>query len=290
MHDTSVDQIRLHSRFGEFRELIEKIANGADLWNDAEHLQERKRVLLTFAAQPSTTHHVERGVKLGALAKKTGKQELKVSLHVMASNPFREFTKRDLKSNEDEDDGDEDEDEEEEPSTKTKRLSARESSVEIEKRIAELGLKKLSVLQRDQEAYEQKKKDIANAISIKNNSYLVERSMWKKLSLIEKKQPKELEFALEQIEGWDVPPRLEGKIVFSDLRKDKHLQDLIKELQHREDMPSDPAPTFTTYKKQLIANEKKLLREKYPTATESEINIMAKLFAPQCHEALFSID
>jgi hypothetical protein len=46
---------------------------------------------MTFGAQPSTIHHVERGVKLGARTKSIGKQELSVSIFVMCSNGFREF-------------------------------------------------------------------------------------------------------------------------------------------------------------------------------------------------------
>jgi hypothetical protein len=62
---------------------------------------------MTVAAQPSTTHHVERGVKLGNLAKRTGRQEMKVSTNVTATNAFREFSRQEY-DKEDEDDADSD--------------------------------------------------------------------------------------------------------------------------------------------------------------------------------------
>jgi hypothetical protein len=48
---------------------------------------------------------VERGVKLGNLAKKTGRQEMKVSTNGTATNAFREFSRQEYDSN-DEDDKD----------------------------------------------------------------------------------------------------------------------------------------------------------------------------------------
>jgi hypothetical protein len=55
-------------------------------------VDDKKKVLLCFAAQPPTTHHVERGVKLGAMTKSTaGKQnKLRVvsSQSIMCPNAF----------------------------------------------------------------------------------------------------------------------------------------------------------------------------------------------------------
>jgi hypothetical protein len=78
-----------------------------NIWSQQGMIEEKHKVLSAFAAQPSTTHHVERGVKLGAFAKKTGKQKLKVLLHVMASNPFREFTRKEFEEQLNDDDDDE---------------------------------------------------------------------------------------------------------------------------------------------------------------------------------------
>jgi hypothetical protein len=79
-------------------------------------------------------------------------------------------------------------------------------------------------------------------------------------------------------------------VVFSKLKKDLHTEDLQKELQHREDMPAVPKTNFTILKRQLIENEKRLLRERNPTADETEIEVMAKVFSPQCPDALFTIE
>jgi hypothetical protein len=287
-----MQRIRLHDRFVEFQSTIEKIADGKDIWSLKEMEEEKHKILSAFAAQPSTTHHVERGVKLGAFAQKTGKQEMKVSMHVMASNPFREFTKKEFEE-QDNDDNDDDDDEEEHPermTVKVKRLSPRQLIMELEKRCTELRLQKLEMMKSDILAYNERKKKVAKAISVKEMTYLAERSMEKKFSLMENKEPREIEFRYEKIEGWDVPARCKGKVVFSKLKKDLHTEDLQKELQHREDMPAVPKTNFTILKRQLIENEKRLLRERNPTADETEIEVMAKVFSPQCPDALFTIE
>jgi hypothetical protein len=59
---------------------------------------------------------------------------MKVSMHVMASNPFREFTRKEFEEPENED-------ENEHPETmsvRVKQLSPRQSIMEMEKRCADL--------------------------------------------------------------------------------------------------------------------------------------------------------
>jgi hypothetical protein len=79
----------------------------ADIWKGTDLEGVRKDVLMTFVAQPLTTHHVERGVELGNIAKRTGSQEMKVSTNVTTTNAFREFSRQEYDKD---DDDDEDED------------------------------------------------------------------------------------------------------------------------------------------------------------------------------------
>jgi hypothetical protein len=162
--------------------------------------------------------------------------------------------------------------------------------MEMEKRCADLRLQKVEMMKPDIVAYNERRKKVANAISVKDMTYLAERSMEKKFSLLENKEPREIEFRYEKIDGWDVPARCKGKVEFSKLKKDLHTEDLKKELQQREDMPAVPKINFTILKRQLIENEKRLLRERNPTADETEIEVMAKVFSPQCPDALFTIE
>jgi hypothetical protein len=176
----------------------------------------------------------ERGVKLGAFARKTGNREMKVSMQVMASYPFREFTKKVF-----EEQDDDDYDDEEHPETmteKVKRLSPRQSILEMENRCAKLRLQKLEMMK------------LNIVVGKAQMTYLAERSMEKKFSLMENKEPGEIEFRCKKFEGWDVPARCKGKVVFSKLKKDLHIEDLEKELQHREDMPAVPKTNFTILK------------------------------------------
>jgi hypothetical protein len=76
--------------------------------------------------------------------------------------------------------------------------------------------------------------------------------------------------------------RLDGKIVFSDLKKAHHKEALIAELQHRHAIPAVERPGFLVFKKALIKDEKKLLRAQFPQADEEQNELLAKTFKPQC--------
>jgi hypothetical protein len=93
--------------FHQYKNLIIKVlACGVDIWSKQEHhLPDGKNILSRFCAQPSTTHHVERGVKLGSHLASTGRSELKVAQYdAMASNGFKgetptEIREKDLEDN-----------------------------------------------------------------------------------------------------------------------------------------------------------------------------------------------
>jgi hypothetical protein len=55
-------------------------------------------------------------------------------------------------------------------------------------------------------------------------------------------------------------------------------------------MPAVPKTNFTILKRQLIEKEKNLLRQRNPTANEIEISVMAKVFASQYPDALFTVE
>jgi hypothetical protein len=74
------------------------------------------------------------------------------------------------------------------------------------------------------------------------------------------------------------PPRLQGKIVFSDLRKDHHKEPLITELTKREALPASHNPSFTNYLNALKSHEWRRLRDLHKGLPKSEIDKMAKLF------------
>jgi hypothetical protein len=56
-----------------------------------------------------------------------------------------------------------------------KRLSQRQSIMEMEKRCVELRLQKLEMMKPDIVAYNERRKKVANAISVKEMTYLAER-------------------------------------------------------------------------------------------------------------------
>ena len=216
--------------------------------------------------------------KLGAFARKTGKQEIKVSLRVMASNPFREFTRKEFEKKDDEDD-DEDDDE---MKVKTVRLSPREVLAQLVERCDQLRVQKLAVMTPDPAKWNERRDKAKKGLSDKDFSYLKQRSFDKKMALMQNSEPQVLRLQHEKIDGWDVPPRLDGKIVFSDLKKDHHKDALIEELRHRMALPAVERPGFLVFKKALMEHEKQLLRAEFPTADEEQIELLAKTFKPQC--------
>jgi hypothetical protein len=65
------------------------------------------------------------------------------------------------------------------------------SKIEVlEKRCTELQLQKLEMMKSNIVAYNERKKKVAKAISVKEMTYLAERSMEKKFSLMENKEPR----------------------------------------------------------------------------------------------------
>jgi hypothetical protein len=82
----------------------------------------------------------------------------------------------------------------------------------------------------------------------------------------------------ESTDGWDVPPRLLGKIVFSELRKEHHLDAIKTELMKREALPATHDPTYSAYVKALKAHEWRWLRDLHKELPKSKIDNMAKSY------------
>jgi hypothetical protein len=73
-------------------------------------------------------------------------------------------------------------------------------------------------------------------------------------------------------------------------RRGRKEREKRESLQDTSGLPAVPKINFTILKRQLMENEKKLLRQRNPIANETEISVMAKVFAPQCPDALFTIE
>ena len=281
--------------------LILKVAQGADIWNDQLHWQARKKVVFELAAQPSTTHHVERGVKLGALAKSTGKKETCVSIHVMASNFYREFQPNEDSAKEEQDIREDDEEEQEAEAAddngeeyviirkKRKRVGTRRR-LEIMLERVELLRDKVNKNKGDLgvEEYNKREKEIREAVTHKMESYLTQRSCTKHADLLDNSEEGERTLMVESMTGWDVAPVIEGKVTFADLRKARDQQDVIKELTSRGAM----LPEGYTYKKlvdKLKDHEYERLRalEGLRGVPNAQVKKMAKHFKFMCTERVF---
>lgn len=299
--DMYINGVQRHGKFQLLKEDIKAIANGADIWNDDQHKKIRIRALQHFAAQPSTTHHVERGVKLGARAKQTGKSEMKTSINVLASNAFREFSRipyEDIEGKDDDDDGETDQEGAEDlDKDKRKRIRStiRKDLKMIVEKVDELNFRTggYNLMEgAPQEAIDQRKKfeqDVSEAVVKRDQQYLASRSTAKLLAVYQEDAVGEPELNIEKRTGWDLAPEVDGKIRFGNLRAKHHTKDLLDELRKREDMPSTtPAPTFTILKERLKANERKLLKEQNKELSDKDLDELVKYFTPQS-DALFSI-
>ena len=141
----------------------------------------------------------------------------------------------------------------------------------------------------DPAKWNERRAKATKGLSDKDFSYLKQRSFDKKMALMQNSEPQVLRLQHEKIDGWDVPPRLDGKIVFSDLKKDHHKDALIEELRHRMALPAVERPGFLVFKKALMEHEKQLLRAEFPTADVEQIDLLAKTFRPQCPGLIFAV-
>jgi hypothetical protein len=88
-----LDQLRTNPSVQFYREAIDQIAVGLDIWDETNATNEkahllRSRALKSFAAHTSIQHNNEWLVKLSAMMSSTGKSEIMTSIIAMASNDF----------------------------------------------------------------------------------------------------------------------------------------------------------------------------------------------------------
>ena len=199
---------------------------------------------------PSTTHHVERGVGFGADLHATSKRELKLSHYAMASNEFRgDVARPDTKDDDQDDDTVSVASGEEKPKRGDGR--GKHKAVDLERLVRKVDddLKQLKEV--DGSTYDADRKRIGDAISGKSGTYLKERSDEKKAALLaQMDEISEVALRLEAIEGWDVPPTLNGMFRFSDLRKNIHMEEMKQELMYRQ-VDVLARDTFTVLKTKL---------------------------------------
>jgi hypothetical protein len=212
-------------------------------------------------------------VELGNIAKRTGSQEMKVSTNVTATNAFREFSRQEY-DKDDNDDGKSDNEQEK----KSGGPRIKEQIFRSEEKCIAITLRKANATIADIEGYNATKKKVSDATADHSLSYWKRRSLDNKNNLFEKREIRQPKSKKESTDGWDVPPRLQGKIVFSDLRKDHHKEALITELTKREALPATHNPSFTNYLNALKSHEWRLLRDLHKGLPKYEIDKMAKLF------------
>ena len=298
LSDGAGESIKRHRLYSRMEPEILKVAEGADIWGDAIHWKAKKKVVFEFAAQPSTTHHVERGVKLGALAKSTGKRETNVSIHVMASNFYREFQPNEDSAKEEQDIREDEEEEEAAGGNGEEEAIIRKKRKRVgTRRRLEIMLERVELL-RDKvnknkgdlgiEEYNKREKQIKEAVTHKIESYLSQRSYVKYADLIGQSEEGERTLTVESMTGWDVAPVIQGKVTFADLRKARDQQDVIKELTARGAM----LPDGYSYKElviQLKENEYERLRalEGLRGVPNAQVKKMAKHFKIMCTERVF---
>ena len=280
MVENARQKIRDSQLFQENKMLIVKVARGSDIWNDANCIADKKYVLKRFAAQPSTTHHVERGVKFGAHLASTNRSELKVAQYAMASNGFKGEAPLEIR----EDDLD-DMDEKRSRRGDTRGLPKLN---DMEKNVRDITQKLSGVTLRFESAtkYVERREELKQLWTDKSETFLAKRSDDKKNSVVSRlhgvDENAESSNQWERETGWDKQPRVIGKIAFGDLRKDAHKGDIIVELRER--MPNTPIDNdwnYTQLKKQLQEHVMNEITTEHPTLKPSEVKDMAKSFKPK---------
>ena len=244
-------------------------------------------------------------MKLGAIAKSTGKAETKVSINVLASNAFREFSRQEEEINEEQDqiedeqqqeeDGNEEDKLEEDldetpskPRQTRKRLGTRKRLVDMFERLKVLRKKvNDNKGQLGTEEYNRQEEIIRKAVTSRFEQYLEQRSFAKQSSLYVNRAPQQKTLAIESETGWQLSPSIEGKVTFSDLRAARDRDDVIKQLGTRNALP-EPPHTFNKLKKALQEDERQALEKDDPRAAKTEINERARHFTIRCQGRVFA--
>jgi hypothetical protein len=235
------------------RDAIELLATERiDIWdqesdNQSAHLV-RKEALLEHAAHCSTQHNNERLVKLGALMASTGKSEIMAGVFAVASNDFMtEFFDKEEEEQVSEMEANNNGGEEEQQST---HLIEDEDGPTRRKRGHYRGKKKLFDLQQILELKEYQLAEVALALGpiefAQRQSAITKTLLSKVLNLKEKEGTEKVAKmmstydnnrapnAQERLTGEDIPPRLLGYFLYSQLGLKANLTHLERELEARE--------------------------------------------------------
>jgi hypothetical protein len=188
---------------------------------------------------------------------------------------------------------DEDINEEVEPrkreKSKKRRRIPKQQLQDITDRCKPIRARKLYWERKDANEYNRKMNAIKAALTQKSETFLKKRSDAKKGRLVESKDDQELQYKSECTIGWDISPKLFGKIKFSELNKTGHLKKIETELQTREAMPAVVRVGFKVLVEALKKHETRLLKEVNPGATEADTAEMAKYFKVQTEELDFGM-
>ena len=288
--------IRASCHYVDNLALLSAISQGQlDLWKDEAAaaggvLQDHKMVvLMKYAAQPSTTHHVERGVKFGRQLAKSGRSEKKISQYAMAANNFKQEAI--INSLEQQEIDEEDEEQKRQRTGTGRGLPKLQQMSDI---VVELANQKAQLLRVDEGAtYNSMRNRIRKALHEDEASYLKIRSEQKRTDLLTKvMKNRGTQYAIESIEGWDVTPRVKGMTVFSDLRKNNHIGDLITELllwvdPNHWNGVSLRTLNFTQLRKLLQDHVVNELKQQNPQLDEEAIKKMSKTFKKRCPDDIF---
>jgi len=127
-------------------------------------------------------------------------------------------------------------------------------------------------------------KEVFDRLTSKDDSFLEKRKKIKldKLVAMRHEQP---DNAILRRRGVDIPARLRGMVVFSDLRLNLHSEDLDLELEARQIVPHKAKITFTEKKRLLLQDERQRWMESNPD--EDIKNFNTKAFKILSDEAMF---
>jgi hypothetical protein len=260
----------------ENKDMLEWIAAGNDIWDGAAaNLPFRQQALL-FAALPSSQHHVERLVKRGAECAKTKKGKHKQSIYATAGNGFltEQHNKDGCVTSEADNDAEEDEDQDDKRRRGHFRGPNRIYNLfeQVEKKSRQLQEIEIKL---GVEACAAKRLTISNAMK-PDNALTETRRQLKIASVTGGFEVDKAPNAKQRLVGYDVQPRVVGKVQITKLTKDKHLESINTELAARVIFFND-AHSITDKKALLIADENKRWLVENP---DGSATFDRKFFAP----------
>jgi hypothetical protein len=221
------------------RDVLVAIAAGADMWDEVSHTvgsvlgMFRQLYFDEFSAFPTTNQDTERGVKMKNYIVETGRQSKKSSSYAIAGNLSLGLPTSDNNTGEESDRGEDSGEDDDDSNREKKKRSSVGTQAAVEKFTKMEAQWTLVKPLLDKPVYAEAAISLKDNVNNKEVDFQLDRVQRKLLAFEAGRVSEKGLNAVQKQQTFDHTPLALGEIVWGDLRKKHHLEDVFKELQHR---------------------------------------------------------